>query len=441
MDQHEHIVDLKGLDASPATAAPGGRLSRKTQLGALLLVGGLAVAGFVIGPAAIHSVFGIPVAEPAVETNTPAGDGRSFQLTNRQWAGLKLQPANVQVFQDSTTTDGKIAIDEDLVTPVFSPFSGRVTKLIVRTGDHVTRGDPLFAIQASELAQGQNDVITAAATLRTSKAQLNLAKTNEKRQHALFQAQGAALKDWQQSQVDLANAQGNLAGASIALAAVRNRLRILGKSDGDIDAIEAAPDFLRLDADSFVRAPISGTVTQRQVGLGQNIVSASSGASTPVYLIGDLSKVWLVANAREEDAPLLHTGDPVEVNVLALPGHPFSARLTYVGASIDPNTHRLAVRAEVENPKGELKPEMLAGFRIIIGEDASAPAVPQNALVYEGSAAHVWVADPATKTLAIRSVKVGRLKGGMAEILEGVKDGETVVTEGAVFIDRAASGD
>jgi cobalt-zinc-cadmium efflux system membrane fusion protein len=446
MDQHEHIADLKGIDASPipaapVPAAPVTSLSRKTQLGTLLLVAGVAVAGFIIGPAAIHSVFGLPVAKPAAETDQPAGDSQSFKLTDRQWATLKLQRVDVRTFQDATTTDGKIAIDDDLVTPVFSPFSGRVTKLIARPGDTVARGDPLFAIQASELVQGQNDLITAMAALRTSKAQLNLAQTNEKRQHALFQAQGAALKDWQQSQVDLANAQGNLAGTSIALAAVRNRLRILGKSDSDIDTIETTPDLLKLNADSFVRAPIGGTVTQRQIGLGQNIVSASSGASTPVYQIGDLSKVWLVANAREEDAPRLHTGDPVEVDVLAFPGHPFNARLTFVASSIDPITHRLPVRAEVANPHGELKPEMLATFRIVTGEDAPTAAVPEDALVYEGTDAHVWVADPAAKTLAIRPVKVGRLRDGMAEILQGVKDGETVVTAGGVFIDRAASGD
>jgi cobalt-zinc-cadmium efflux system membrane fusion protein len=441
MDQHEPIANFKGPDALPATGAPARRLSPKTQLGALLLVTGVAVVGFVIGPGATHSVFGIQVAKPAVETSTQAGNAQSFKLTDRQWATLKLQRVDVRVFQDATTTDGKIAIDDDLVTPVFSPFSGRVTKLIARPGDTVVRGDPLFTIQASELVQGQNDLITAAAALRTSKAQLNLAQTNEKRQHALFQAQGAALKDWQQSQVDLANAQGNLAGTSIALSAVRNRLRILGKSDSDIDAIEAAPDLMRLDADSFVRAPISGTVTQRQIGLGQNIVSASSGASSPVYLIGDLSKVWLVANVREEDAPLLHTGDPVSVNVLAFPGHPFNARLTYVATSIDPTTHRLSVRAEVANPNGELKPEMLATFRIVTGEDTPTPAVPEGALVYEGDTAHVWVADPATKALAIRPVKVGRLRDGMAEILQGVKAGEMVVTAGAVFIDRAATGD
>jgi cobalt-zinc-cadmium efflux system membrane fusion protein len=232
-----------------------------------------------------------------------------------------------------------------------------------------------------------------------------------------------------------------MSSAAIALAAVHNRLRIMGKSDADIAAIESAPDFLHVEAETPVRAPIAGTITQRSVGLGQNIVSAASGASTPVFQIADLSKVWLVGNAREEDAPLLRKGDPVDVRVLAYPNRVFKATLAYVAAAIDPTTHRLPVRAEVENPNGELKPEMLADFRIITGQDAAAPAVPAQAVVYEGTNAHLWVADPRQKTLGIRQVKLGRINSGMVEVVAGLKAGESVVVSGAVFIDRAAAND
>jgi cobalt-zinc-cadmium efflux system membrane fusion protein len=418
----------------------GSRLPRKAQLVVLASVVALIVAAFVVGPAALHMAgLAKPDEKPAETAQTT--DATAFKVTDRQWAALSVKPIEDQVFQDASETDGKIAIDDDLVTPVFSPYSGRVTKLIARAGDTVARGDPLFSIQATELAQAQNDLVTAAANLRTAKAQLNLAVTNEKRQHELFQAQGAALKDWQQSQVDLATAQGAMSGATIALAAVRNRLRIFGKSEKEIDQIEAAPDLLRVEADTVVSAPIAGTVVQRQIGLGQNIVSASSGASTAVFMIGDLSKVWLIANAREEDAAYLHKGDPVEVVVFAYPHRVFKAKLTYVASSIDPTTHRLPVRAEVENPNGELKPEMFASFRIITGEDAAAPAVPESAVVYEGDTAHVWVADPKAKTLEIRPIKVGRERHGMVEALSGLKPGEDIVTSGSVFIDRAVSGD
>jgi cobalt-zinc-cadmium efflux system membrane fusion protein len=95
----------------------------------------------------------------------------------------------------------------------------------------------------------------------------------------------------------------------------------------------------------------------------------------------------------------------------------------------------------VENPNGELKPEMLANFRIITGEDAAAPAVPATAVVYEGTSAHIWVADPKEKKLGIRQVKLGRVKSGLVEVVDGLKAGESVVVSGAVFIDRASSSD
>jgi cobalt-zinc-cadmium efflux system membrane fusion protein len=327
------------------------------------------------------------------------------------------------------------------VTPVFSPFSGRVTRLIAHSGDTVKKGDPLFGIQATELAQAQSDLITAVAGLRTAKAQLNLATTNEKRQHDLYNAQGAALKDWQQAQVDLATAQGGMNTASIGLAAIRNRLRIFGKSDNEIDQLETTPDILRVDADTLVTAPIAGTVVQRQIGLGQNIVSASSGASTALFMIGDLSKVWLTGNVREEDASAMHKGDVVEVTVLAIPNKVFKARLTYIASSIDPNTHRLAVRAEVENPNGELKPEMFASFRIITGQDDAAPSVPDSAIVFEGDSAHVWLANVKAKTLEIRPIKIGHSRNGFVEAVGGLSRGDNIVTSGAVFIDRAVSSD
>jgi len=435
MDQQTHHGH------EPPLLTPARPMPRNAQIAALLAVAGVAIAGFVAGPAAFHAVLDGKTQEAAIVVPAASADDQTFRATDRQWAALKLQKIEDAVFQDAAVTDGKIAVDDELVTPVFSPYSGRVTRLIARPGDNVARGDPLFTIEANELAQGQNDLVTAAAALRTAKAQLQLAETNEKRQHALYQAQGAALKDWQQAQVDLATAQGGMSSASIALAAVHNRLRIMGKSDADIAAIEAAPDFLHVAADTVVRAPIAGTVTQRTVGLGQNIVSAASGASNSVFLIGDLSKVWLVGNAREEDAPLLQKGDPVEVGVLAYPGRVFKAKLAYVAAAIDPNTHRLPVRAEVENPNGELKPEMLANFRIITGEDADAPAVPAGAVVYEGTTAHLWVADPNEKKLGIRQVKLGRIQSGMVEVVNGLRAGESVVVSGAVFIDRAAAAD
>jgi cobalt-zinc-cadmium efflux system membrane fusion protein len=159
-----------------------------------------------------------------------------------------------------------------------------------------------------------------------------------------------------------------------------------------------------------------------------------------VFSIGDLSKVWLVANVNEDDAGNVHVGDPVQVSVLAFPGRVFHATVRYVGAAIDPNTHRLPVRAEVENPGQLLKPEMFASFEITTGAGAPSPGVPEEAVVFDGADAHVWVADPVHKTLALRAVQVGRTTHGMIQVTSGLSAGESVVTSGSVFIDRTVTG-
>jgi len=126
--------------------------------------------------------------------------------------------------------------------------------------------------------------------------------------------------------------------------------------------------------------------------------------------------------------------------VPAYPGRQFDARVTYVAPVIDPGTHRLLVRAEVQNPDGALKPDMLAQFQIVTGQLAGSLTVPEAAVVYEGSDAHVWVADPVAKTLALRDIAVGPAIGGQVQVLRGLKPQESIVTSGAVFIDRTLSG-
>ena len=409
-----------------------------SPLAQLILVAVLAL--FVGAEIFVWPVIGKNAADQAgsVQTQSRAAPG-TFRPTKEQWAGFQIEPVRLVSFRPEQVTEGSIAIDDDLTTPVFSQHSGRVIKLIAKLGDHVDAGSPLFEIQATEFVQAQNDLITALANLQTARSQLAQAQTNEKRAHDLYLAQGGALKDWQQAQTDLITSQNTVRADEIALAAVRNRLRILGKSDREIASLEAQPT-QKLDPVTIVTAPIGGIITQRQIGLGQYINSMAGGASSPVYTIGNLSTVWLVANVRESDAPLMHVGLPVEVRVLAFPGRVFNAKISWVAPSIDPNTHRLSVRADVENPDRELKPGMFANFSIITGEAATAPAVPQRAIVYEGDTARVWVAGD-DGTIAAHSIRTGRIADGMVEILAGVSAGEKVVTSGALFIDRAASND
>jgi membrane fusion protein, heavy metal efflux system len=394
--------------------------------------GAVVVAAVVVGFWAFETVPGNAVARP--EKSAGDSDG-AFRPSDTQWSSLRLEPVRQVAFRDERATDGKIAINEDTTTPIFSPFSGRVSKLIARPGDFVERGAPLFAIEASEFVQGHNDLITAVAGVEKARSRLLLAQTAEKRQRELQAIRGGALKDLEQAQSDLVGAQGDLRSAEIALAAVRNRLRILGRSDDDIAKLEKTD---RIGAETIVSAPIAGTIIQRKVGLGQYI---NAGASDPVFTVGNLSTVWLIANVRESDAPRMKVGAPVEVTVLAFPGRVFNAKLAYVAPALDPNTRRLPVRAEIQNTNRELLPEMFASFRIVSGDDRLMPAVPVDAIVYEGANARVWIARPDSKTVVSREITVGDTINGLVEVRKGLSVGETVVTSGTLFIDRAARRD
>jgi len=406
---------------------------RLRQKGLWVVGGGASlVVAAVVGFWALDTQPGNAVARP--EKVSREADG-AFRPSETQWASLKLVTVRQVAFRDERATDGKIAINEDTTTPVFSPYSGRVSRLIARPGDFVERGQPLFAIEASEFVQGHNDLVTAVAAVEKTRSRLVLAQAAEKRQRELLAIRGGAAKDLEQAQSDLVAAQGDMRSAEIALAAVRNRLRILGRTDEEIDRLEKQD---RIGAETIVGAPIGGTIIQRKVGLGQYI---QSGANDPVFTVGNLSTVWLIANVRESDAPKMKLGAPVEVTVLAFPGRVFNAKLSYVAPALDPNTRRLPVRAEIQNPNRELLPEMFASFRIVSGDGRLMPAVPADAIVYEGAHARVWIARPDSKMVVSRPIEVGDTANGLVEVRKGLSVGESVVTSGPLFIDRAAQRD
>ena len=419
-----HIMNIRGL----ATLSTGAKAS-------------IATAAFTLLAAALIAAHFVSKAEAPAQAQAavpPAPPG-TFRPTKAQLEGLTIVPVAAVSFRGEQVTDGTITTNDDATTPVFSPYTGRVAKLYAKLGDIVRQGSPLMAVEASEFVQGQNDLIESAGAVDSAAAQVKLTQAAEERQHELYMAKAGALKDWLQSQSDLTAAKSSLRSAEIALDAARNRLRILGKTDAEVKALETDPGTHRMNPEAIVRSPITGTVIQRQVGLGQYIQSAAGGASVPVYLVGNLSTVWLIANVREAEASQLKLGQPVEVRVLAWPGRVFKAKISWVAASIDPNTHRLLVRAEVDNRDGALKPMMFANFRILTGEAVTAPGVPQRAIVYEGAEAHVFVARD-DGTLAVRPIHTGRVNGDLVEATGGIAAGERVVTRGALFIDRATEG-
>ena len=356
-----------------------------------------------------------------------------FYPTQAQWATLTVEPVQQRVFRSEHVTEGKIAVDEDRATPIFSPYAGRVTKLFVKPGDTVTVGQPLFTVEAADMVQAQNDFIAASTALNKSHSALNLAQINDKRQRLLYDGKAVPLKEVQNARAVLDAAENDVRSSEVALEAARNRLRILGKTDLEITEFQEKGT---INPATPIYAPIAGTIVQRKVGPGQYV---GSGASDPVFIIGDLSTVWVVAFIRETEAPTVHIGQAIYFTVLAYPERAFPANISYVAAALDPTTRRLLVRATVNNSAGLLKPEMFASVKILTGEGDTAVAVARDAVIYEGGTARVWLVRDDDKAIELRRVKVGLTSGNMVEVTEGLAPGDRVITKGSLFIDRVAA--
>jgi cobalt-zinc-cadmium efflux system membrane fusion protein len=356
----------------------------------------------------------------ATGPSAPAPTAGTVKLSSEQLATLGIITVKAIAFHNAVVADGQIAVNADSTTQVFSPYSGRVIRVLAGVGDKVRAGAALLTVDASENLDAQTTLITALSQAR-------LARLTETRRHAAYDSHGGSLQDWQQAQADLTSAEA-------ALSAARGRLRVLGSSDAQIQALEAAGV---ASPTATIASPITGLVTDRQIGPGQVV---QAGDSTPVFTVADLATVWLLSAVRDSDAASIAVGQPILLRVPALPGHDYHATVQSVGAEVDPATHRVMVRATVPNADGHLRPAMLASSEIITSADSLAPAVPEAAIVREGEQAHVWVVRP-DGVLMERSIQTGRSSGSLTEVRQGLAAGERIVTTGSLFIDSAAQPD
>lgn len=374
----------------------------------------------------------------AENSNQARHVGSLYYPTSMQWASLATAPITEFVFRAEHLTEGKIAVDEDRATLVYSPYAGRVIKLLAKPGDIVTAGQPLFVVESPDMVQAENDFITASAGLNKARSALDLAKLIEQQARSLYETKAGPQRDLQQAQAATLAAQNDLRSAQISLEAVRNRLRILGKTDVEITAFGETG---AISPQTTIYSPIAGTVVQRRVGPGQyvNTTSNNAAASDATFVIGDLTTVWVVAYIRESETPNVRVGQAIRFTVLAYPNREFSATIGYVATSFDPGTRRLLVRATFNNAEKLLRPEMFASVTILTGEDDSSLAVPREAIIYDGSSARVWVAHD-DQSVEARNIKAGLTSGQLVQVLDGLRLGEKVITKGSIFVDRAATG-
>jgi cobalt-zinc-cadmium efflux system membrane fusion protein len=348
----------------------------------------------------------------APDAAPPAAD--SVDLSDSQLDAVKVAPAEERDFPIEKEAVGSIDFNEELSVQVFTPYQGRIIALFGSVGDDVKKGQTLFTIDSPDLLQAESTLIAAAGVL-------DLDSKNLDRLRGLYTTRAVSQRDVEQATSDHQTAEGNLRAA-------RDAVRLFGKTDADIDRIVTDRS---ADSKLIVQSPITGRITTRNGAPG---LFVQPGNAPAPYTVSDIDTMWMVANVAEGDSPAFRIGQPVQVTVDAFPGRVFDAKITTIGASVDPNTRRVLVRSEIKDPQHELRSGMFANFVIRVGGPTRSPAVPVDGVVREGDGTMtIWVTAD-RRRFTRRTVKIGEQRDGYRQILDGVKSGELVATEGAIFL-------
>jgi membrane fusion protein, heavy metal efflux system len=341
-------------------------------------------------------------------------DSPIVDLTEKQAGTLKIAPVGPRDFVIVKTAVGTIDFNENLLVQVFSQYPGKILKAFYNLGDEVKQGDVLFTIDSPDLLQAESNLLASSGVLELQKRTLA-------RVTMLLKTGGSAQKDVDQSTSDEQTAEGNFKAA-------RNAVRIFGKTDDEVDQILAQR---KVDSTLLVPSPISGKIVTRNAAPG---FLTQPGTPPAPFQVADLSTMWMLANVIETDVPAYKVGQEVEVKVPAYPGKVFKGHVTTVGSMIYPNTRRQLVRSEIDDPDHLLRSGMYASFVIRVGDPVSSLALPAEGVVREGDGTMtVWVTGD-SRRFTKRTVKTGLQQDGWTQIVEGLQPGETVVTDGAVFL-------
>jgi len=369
-------------------------------------------AAFLLLGAALAGLVGCRRPE-RVEKEPPAGE---TWLSEAQIRGARLavEPVGTRTLAFHLVTAGHVAFDEARVAHVFSPVSGRVTKVLGAFGQRVAKTDPLAVIESPDLGSAWSDLLKA-------RADLTAAEHEFQRQKELFEHRASAERDYETAQDNAQKARAEVDRAQL-------RLKMLHVSESS----SATQEFV-------LRSPISGEIVNRTATPGLEVQGMLSSASTVVELftVGDIDPVWIWGDLYERDLAKVHRGQKVTITSVAYPGRQITGAVDFVGNVLDAQTRTAKIRCAVPNRDHVLKPEMYMTLTIEL-ERREMLALPRTAVLRSGDHQTVYVedgkADDGRTRFRERPVELGEADDGWVSVTSGLSPGDRVVVSGSILL-------
>ena len=338
------------------------------------------------------------------------GDSPMLKQIRRERVTLRDLPT------DEIVTPGKLEANPNRVSKVVLPLAGRVTSVLVKTGDAVRKDQPLLTIQSPDADAAMSAYLSARASESQAEVALGKAQADSDRATDLFAHNAVAKKDVQSADSALAQAKSALEQARATREQSLRRLTVLGLSPNGFDQ------------QVVVRAPLAGKVLELSVVPGE----FRNDTSAPLMTITDLSTIWVTSQVPESYIRFVQPGERVEISLVAYPGRTFDGRVSRIADTVDAQTRTVKVQAELDNRTGELRPEMFGSIHHI-ESTAQTPVVPAGAVIQSGELAVVFV-ETSPGRFERRQVSVGARAGDVIRIVKGLSPGDTVVVDGAMLL-------
>jgi cobalt-zinc-cadmium efflux system membrane fusion protein len=332
----------------------------------------------------------------------------SVTLDQNQLGQVRIEELSTRAPAASIKATGTVEFNGDRMAKVLPPVAGQVQDLAVNVGDTVHKDGVLFALSSREVA-------AAIAEHVTSRKDYELAQKTFAMTQDLFDHQAA-------SRLALNQSRAEMEKASAKVQQSEESLRVLGVQ-GDVDKPT-------LQARVQVRAPIAGTVIDRNVTNGQFV---GPDAQQPLLTIADLSGVWVQADIFERDLRNISVNQKADVTTAAYPDAHFHAQVSLIGSTVDAQTRTAKVRFMVANPDARLKPGMFTSVSLFLPETSGALTVPAKAVFVENSHNFAYV-QVGAREFQRRQIETVTSDSDRLRVVSGLKAGERVVSEGVLLL-------